>query len=684
MDRSRKVTDKVFVMGIDGMDPRYTKKMLDAGRMPNLKKFLERGAAREDLVLLGNHPTVTPPMWTTLSTGATPMVHGINGFFRTDFEVGMEYMCYNLTSTNCKAEQLWDVTAEAGLKTLVFDWPGASWPPTSINENLHVVDGSQPGAPGNGVTLVDDLFVLVADVKTEDILYRRRCASDTHIPCVISDLAPEPTHKSFLDSVNSTDEADPIAVSNGAFKSIVLTEHDGERGMSANPFDVELTPIKEAKGWHKEVGDAKEFVILFSGGLVRRLALIQKNADGVYNKIELYKSKKDTTPYAILEKDVYTEAIVDTAIKNDKTYNVTRDMRVLELAEDGTHVKMYISVAQDIDNDIMWYPNRLYKSTINAAGYMPAIAQVGGGDEDLIAKCGRESWRKMGYWYARALKHLIKEEDYQVIFSHYHNIDSQGHMLVKWLKGESAGNTALPPEKINELFEMTYEQTDEYIGLYLDMLDDDWTILIVSDHGQICGPYEPPMLGDSGGVDIGVMRELGYTEVIKDADGNDTYNIDWSKTRAISKMANNIYINLKGRSKYGIVDPEDKYELEEQIITDLYGYKHPITGKRIVSLALRQKDAAVLGMGGEDAGDIIFMLAEGYNFDHVDSLSTTYGLFDTSVSPLFAAAGPGIKHGYTDRHIREVDVAPTIAELLDVRKPAQCEGAPAYQIIDYK
>ena len=693
--RERQLTDKVFVLGIDGMDPRYAKALMDQGRMPNLKKLTELGSAREDLMLLGNHPTVTPPMWTTLSTGATPMTHGINGFFRTDHEVGLEYFCYNLTSTNCKAEQMWDVTSKAGIKTLVFDWPGAAWPPTDINPNLHVVDGSQPGAPGNGVCIVDDLFILVADVRTEDIVYRRRVASDTHIPCVIDDLAPEPTKKSFLDSVNSGDDADPVAVSNGAFKSIVLTSSDGERGLSANPFDVELSPIKEATGWSRPIAeDAKEFAVLFSSGMVRRVGLIEKNAEGVYDCVKLFKSKKDLEPYVVLEKDVYTECVLDIAIKNDTTYNATRDLRLLELSDDGTHVKLYVSNAQDVDNAIMWYPQSLYKDCIEAAGYMHAIAQVGGGDEDLISKCGRESWRRMGFWYERVLKHLIKTQDYKMVFSHYHNVDSQGHMLVKWLKGEEAGGTALPAEKINELFEKTYEQTDEYIGLFLDMIDDGWTILLVSDHGQVCGPWEPPMLGDSGGVDVGVMRELGYTEVIKDADGNDTYNIDWTKTRAISKMANNIFINLKGRDKHrmpdgtiidGLVDPVDKYELEEQIITDLYGYRHPVTGKRIVALALHQKDAAVLGMGGEDAGDIIFMLAEGYNFDHVDSLSTTCGIFNTSTSPIFVAAGPGIKKGYvTDRYIREVDIAPTVAELFDIRKPAQCEGAPAYQILEYK
>ena len=132
----------------------------------------------------------------------------------------------------------------------------------------------------------------------------------------------------------------------------------------------------------------------------------------------------------------------------------------------------------------------------------------------------------------------------------------------------------------------------------------------------------------------------------------------------------------------GIVDPKDKWEVEEEIMTALYGYKHPVTGKRVIALALRNKDAVLLGLGGPESGDIVYWTAEGYNYDHTDSLSTTYGINDTSASPIFIAAGVGIKENFvTDRYIRETDLAPTMALLGGVRMPAQCEGAPVYQIL---
>ena len=78
----QQLSDTAFVLGVDGLDPRFSNKMLREGKMPNLQKFIDAGSCREDLVLLGGHPTVTPPMWTTLATGCHSNVHGITAFNR--------------------------------------------------------------------------------------------------------------------------------------------------------------------------------------------------------------------------------------------------------------------------------------------------------------------------------------------------------------------------------------------------------------------------------------------------------------------------------------------------------------------------------------------------------------------------------------------------------------------------
>jgi len=665
-------TDKVMVLGIDGMDPRITKKMLSEGIMPNLEKFIKRGSAREDLVMLGAHPTVTPPMWTTLSTGAYPITHGITCFFRQS-NLGLDYIEYNLDSRNCKAEQIWNVLAEAGKKTLVYQWPGSSWPPTSDSEYLSVVDGTSPGTPNSSIAKVDSMFIEVASVETTEVLFKNKLSSDGHIPCVIEDLQQmEEINVAVIEKLVSSE---PV-------QNIILTDADGEAGLSQVPYNGVVSPIKDANGWVNAPDDAKEFVILFSNGLIRRPALILKNENGVYDKVAVYRSKKAEKPLYVLHKGIYETQLVDEAFKGEKHYQVTRDMRLLELAEDGTYLKMFVSDALDITNNFLWQPAELYNELIEKFGYLSTAVTACGPNKQLLLDCMLASWETVGDWQANAINYLIHERGYEAVFSHYHNIDCFGHAVWKHIKKKDA-SIPLSEDDVQEIIRALYAQTDRYIAKYMALLDEGWSIMIVSDHGQICPEYKPLCIGDDTGVNVHVMKELGLTALIQDENGNDTYEIDWAHTKAIAVRGNHIYVNLKGRDPHGIVEPEDKYAVEEEIMTKLYGYTHPVSGNRVIAMALRNKDAAILGLGGPECGDILYWNAEGYNYDHVDSISTTYGCGDTSVSPIFVAAGKGIKENYTTtRWIREVDVAPTVAALMGLRMPNECEGAPVYQIME--
>lgn len=50
------MTNKLLILGVDGMDPRITKYLLDQGRLPNIQKYIDRGSCREDLHFLGRYP----------------------------------------------------------------------------------------------------------------------------------------------------------------------------------------------------------------------------------------------------------------------------------------------------------------------------------------------------------------------------------------------------------------------------------------------------------------------------------------------------------------------------------------------------------------------------------------------------------------------------------------------------
>lgn len=664
---------KILVLGIDGLDPRLTRRFVNEGRMPNTKKFLEKGSAREDLVLLGAMPTITPPMWTTLATGAYPMTHGITCFWR-NYPGHIDAITYNLDSRNCKAEQMWNVTAEAGLKTLVFHWPGSSWPPSSDSPLLHVVDGTQPSVVNMSQISREKEYIVRADVKITDTIYRAKGALTGHIPCVIDNLEPE---KEYAD-------LGTLTFSTEANTRVILNKIEGESVLTDSPFDVQLSQIKEPSGWQIELPEgAKEFVWLQSKGAVRRVCLILKNEEGVYDRVAIYKNKKAMEPIDVLYKDVFKTHYMDELLVGENKIVCMRDMRILELSEDGSSLKMWVGTALDprIEaGDALWHPKSLYEKVVNNVGVPPAASMLGAGDEQFIRECTGDAWEHAMEWQSAAIHDLIKEEQYDVVFSHFHNVDAQGHVIMKHL---GKGHNGLSAETYWQLWTEVYEQTDRYIGKFLHMIDEGWTILIVSDHGMVSPAHEVPMLSESSGINARVMQELGFTVLKRDKNGNDLHEVDWSKTKAIAIRCNHIYLNIKGRDPEGIVDPKDQYQVEEDIMTALYGYRDKETNERVVALALRNKDAALLGLSGPESGDIIYFLAEGYNFDHGDSLSTTWGLEGTSVSPIFMAAGPGIKTNYrTSRFIREVDVAPTVAILLGLRMPKECEGAPVYQIFE--
>ena len=183
----KQVNNKILIIGVDGMDPRATEHYLAEGKMPNVQKLLEKGAANEHLEMIGGHPTGTPPMWTTLATGCYANVHGITDF-TLQSDKGPEYTCYGFDSRRCRAEQLWNVFAEEGMKTLVFHWPGSSWPPTSDSPNLHVIDGTEPIGVGFGTSMVGHEFFAVADKNIADLTFKRPGEAQGVAPCAISDV----------------------------------------------------------------------------------------------------------------------------------------------------------------------------------------------------------------------------------------------------------------------------------------------------------------------------------------------------------------------------------------------------------------------------------------------------------------------------------------------------------------
>jgi len=134
--------EKVMVIGIDSTIMPRLYKWAKEGKLPTLQKLMERGVFFPNALV--PYPTITPPNWTTIATGAWPMTHGI-----TDYDVfipGRELDdCHNgYNSDEVLAQPLWNAMEEAGKHCIVANYP-TTWPTTLKN-------GYQIGGCGLGLT----------------------------------------------------------------------------------------------------------------------------------------------------------------------------------------------------------------------------------------------------------------------------------------------------------------------------------------------------------------------------------------------------------------------------------------------------------------------------------------------------------------------------------------------------
>ncbi len=68
---------KVLLIGRHAADRKVIHSLVDAGKMPNMTKFIE-----EDVIgnLATLFPELSPVLWTSIATGKRPFNHGILGF----------------------------------------------------------------------------------------------------------------------------------------------------------------------------------------------------------------------------------------------------------------------------------------------------------------------------------------------------------------------------------------------------------------------------------------------------------------------------------------------------------------------------------------------------------------------------------------------------------------------------
>ena len=114
---------------------------------------------------------------------------------------------------------------------------------------------------------------------------------------------------------------------------------------------------------------------------------------------------------------------------------VSRACNIIDLSSDGSYVRMIVSDAYGCGKEeMMFYPQSLFKQVIDSAGYLPQIANGIGNDPVSVRHFHLPNWRYHRKWQGEAINALTEQNNYDVVFSYLHNIDALSHNFLMYCK----------------------------------------------------------------------------------------------------------------------------------------------------------------------------------------------------------------------------------------------------------
>lgn len=118
---------RTLLIGLDGATWDVLDPYMEHGLMPRLQALTARGtrAGLHSIV-----PALTPPAWTSLTTGKRPGGHGVFDFFQKE-EPGSVYFTF-ASSQNVRSATIWSLASDAGRRVLSLNFP-LMFPPPPVD-----------------------------------------------------------------------------------------------------------------------------------------------------------------------------------------------------------------------------------------------------------------------------------------------------------------------------------------------------------------------------------------------------------------------------------------------------------------------------------------------------------------------------------------------------------------------
>ncbi len=547
----------LFVLGVDGMDPVITQRMMDEGKLPNLAKLAKAGGFQK---LATVNPPQSPVAWSSFVTGMDPGGHGIFDFVHRDpktyqpissatppstdpakaIEIGDTYFPVSggAVTNNRGGIPFWDLLQKAGVDTEIYRIPGNYPVPDSDAKTLSGM-GTSDMRGGYGV------YTWFTDKEIPPKPNGEKPKGDIQVVTVDDydlDGTPDSVHGTLKGPPDLFHIPPDATITDNDYLTAGVTfwlDKQRDTIYIQAGSDTALIRQGEWSDWMKVSYDGLPGGVVAYDGMVRFYAKELNPGFAVYaspvNFVPSNPAQPITTP------DDWSADLAD-ILGNFYTQGMPEETNALKdgLFDDDDYIKQVALVQEDA--------------------------------RDMLALA------------------LARFQPGDMTFMYLSDIDLQCHML--WRHGDpkyadaphhpawEAGSAA--KHKLD--IERMYEHVDSLAGNVVDNLPAGSTFLLMSDHGF--QPYTRDFHLNTW------LRDNGYL-VLKDDKQTGTIptgDVDWSKTKAYNIGFNAIYLNEVGREGQGIVAPADADSVMTAISSRLLATTDPKDGHFVVRRVAKSKD----------------------------------------------------------------------------------------------
>jgi predicted AlkP superfamily phosphohydrolase/phosphomutase len=545
---------RVIVLGFDGMDYRVTRDLMSQGRMPHFSRVAASGSFSS---LETSVPPQSPVAWSSFITGLDPGSHGIFDFVHRDPKTMTPY----LSTTETEGAQ----------KTLAI----GDWQFPLSGGNVKLLRAGQPFwdvLEKHGVRTT--ILRMPANFPPSGTATRELSGMGT--PDVLG------TYGTFSFFSSASAPLADKAVAGGRVYPVKVVDNvvRGELVGPQNPF--RATASKVAVPFTVYIDVSAGAVKIGVDGQ-ERVVNVGEWSDWVPISFKLMPFQNISAICRFYVKQIHP----------------TFELYVSPINLDPRDPAMPIST-----------PGRYASELARATGlfYTQGMPEdTKGLNENILT---RAEFLKQaafaGDEVRQQYRHVLGDFSDGLLFYYFGNLDQVSHMMWRPRDPAHPAYDAIADAPYGAVVDDLYVAFDQIVGETLDRMGSETTLIVLSDHGFTSWRRSFHLNN--------WLRDNGYLtpiDRIRQDDQGPFGNVDWSRTRAYGLGLNGLYINLRGRERWGIVAPEERGLLVDEIARGLLRLIDPKTGRAAVTKAYRRERIYKDASHFEIAPDLIVGYAEG-------------------------------------------------------------------------